>query len=321
MNNWDQSQVEAIYTQPFSSLLYEAQTVHRLHHDPAAIELATLLSIKTGACPEDCGYCSQSGHHNTELQKEKLMTLASVVEKAAAAKASGATRFCMGAAWRSPPEKSMPLLVDMIQSVKAMGLETCMTLGMLEPTQAARLKDAGLDFYNHNLDTSEAHYKKIVTTRCYSDRLQTLANVQAAGIGVCCGGILGLGESRDDRISFLMTLANLSPAPTSVPINSLIPVEGTPLAKANPIEPLELVRTIATARIIMPKSVIRLSAGRTEMSDELQAMCFCAGVNSVFLGERLLTADNPKPCRDEALFKKLGMTPQRLDAVSHAVEC
>lgn len=309
MRSWQESQVETVYTQPFLSLLYEAHTVHLANHPKNEIEMATLLSIKTGACPEDCGYCSQSGHYKTSVEKEKLLELDKVIEKAKEAKSNGATRFCMGGAWRSPPEKIMPELVKMIRAVKELGLESCMTAGMLTAEQAKILKEAGLDFYNHNLDTSEAHYKKIVSTRCYQDRLDTLMHVQTAGIEVCCGGILGLGETREDRISFLKTLANLSPQPSSVPINVLIPVENTPLAKAEPIEPLELVRTIATARILMPKSKVRLSAGRTQMSDELQAMCFFAGVNSIFLGEKLLTKENPMPSTDEYLLEKLGLKP------------
>jgi biotin synthase len=312
MNIWTQDQVESIYTQAFMTLLYKAQTVHLAHHRPNEVEKATLLSIKTGACPEDCGYCSQSGHHNTALEKEKLLPVESVLEKAKEAKASGATRFCMGAAWRNPPAKAIPALVGMIEGVKALGLETCMTLGMLDETQAIALKEAGLDYYNHNLDTSPEYYEKIVTTRTYADRLKTLDHVQSAGMKVCCGGILGLGETRVDRISFLKSLANLSPAPESVPINSLVPVAGTPLSNAKSVEPIELVRTIATARILMPKSVVRLSAGRTNMSDELQALCFFAGANSIFLGDRLLTTDNPSASKDEALFEKLGLVSAQL---------
>lgn len=307
MNIWAREQVESIYTQPFMALLYEAHKVHLAHHRPNEIEQATLLSIKTGACPEDCGYCSQSGHHNTALEKEKLMSVEAVMEKAKDAKAAGASRFCMGAAWRNPPAKAIPALVEMIEGVKALGLETCMTLGMLDENQATVLKEAGLDYYNHNLDTSPEYYEKVVTTRTYADRLKTLDNVQSAGMKVCCGGILGLGETQADRISFLMTLANLAPAPESVPINSLVPVTGTPLANTKSIDPIEFVRTIATARILMPKSMVRLSAGRTHMSDELQALCFFAGANSIFLGDKLLTTVNPSHSKDEALFEKLGL--------------
>lgn len=304
---WTVAQVTDIYTLPFPELLYQAQTIHREHHDPARIQLAQLLSIKTGACPEDCGYCAQSGHHSTHVEKENLMCIDDVLTKAKEAKASGATRFCMGGAWRSPPEKAMPALADMVRSVKDLGLETCMTLGMLSQEQARTLKEAGLDYYNHNIDTSPSYYDKVITTRTFSDRLQTLENVRQSGISVCCGGILGLGETRDDRIEFLLTLANLETPPESVPINRLIPVAGTPLANAEPVEGIELVRTVATARILMPKSVIRLTAGRTEMSDELQALCFLAGANSIFIGDKLLTEANPQMAKDEHLFTKLGL--------------
>lgn len=304
---WTSEDVTAIYTQPFNDLLFAAHTLHREHHNPNALQLSQLLSIKTGACPEDCGYCAQSGHHKTHVEKEKLMDVEDILARAREAKAQGATRFCMGAAWRSPPDKSMPELANMIESVKALGLETCMTLGMLSTEQAQKLKAAGLDYYNHNIDTSPTYYEKVVTTRCFQDRLDTLTNVREAGINVCCGGILGLGESREDRIEFLLTLANLETPPESVPINRLIPVEGTPLAQANPVEGIELVRTIATARIIMPKSVVRLTAGRTEMSDELQALCFFAGANSIFIGDVLLTEANPQLSRDTHLLEKLGM--------------
>ena len=278
------------------------------HHLPNTLQMATLLSIKTGACPEDCGYCSQSGHHNTALEKEKLMAVDDVLDRAREAKEGGATRFCMGAAWRCPPGKVMPELTAMIEGVKALGLETCMTLGMLSAEQASTLKTAGLDFYNHNIDTSPSYYEKVVTTRRFSDRLETLDHVREAGINVCCGGIVGLGETQADRIEFLQTLANLETPPESVPINRLIPVEGTPLASAAPVEGIELVRTVATARILMPKSVVRLTAGRTEMSDELQALCFFAGANSVFIGDKLLTEANPQRDRDHHLFEKLGLT-------------
>lgn len=305
---WSIDDVSQIYQQPFNDLLFTAQTIHRQHHQPNALQMATLLSIKTGACPEDCGYCSQSGHHNTALEKEKLMNVDDVLARAHEAKEGGATRFCMGAAWRCPPGKVMPELTAMIEGVKAMGLETCMTLGMLSAEQACTLKTAGLDYYNHNIDTSPSYYEKVVTTRCFSDRLDTLDHVREAGINVCCGGIVGLGETQADRIEFLQTLANLETPPESVPINRLIPVEGTPLAQAEPVEGIELVRTIATARILMPKSVVRLTAGRTEMSDELQALCFFAGANSVFIGEKLLTEANPQRDRDQLLFDKLGLT-------------
>jgi len=307
MNHYTLEEVEKIYQQPFNDLLFEAHQTHRLHHSANTVQIATLLSIKTGACPEDCGYCSQSGHHKTHVEKEKLMSIDEVLANARQAKESGATRFCMGAAWRSPPVSAMPALAEMINGVKALGLETCMTLGMLSKEQAVALKSAGLDYYNHNIDTSPSYYKKVSTTRTIEDRLNTLDEVRDAGINVCCGGILGLGETTADRIEFLMTLANLKEPPESVPINRLIPVSGTPLAKATPADGIELVRTIATARILMPKSVVRLTAGRTEMSDELQALCFFAGANSIFVGDKLLTEENPGRNKDDDLFKKLGL--------------
>ncbi|WP_298625977.1 biotin synthase BioB [uncultured Legionella sp.] len=306
--NWTTTEISEIYQQPFNDLLYKAHTLHRQYHDSNSLQFATLLSIKTGACPEDCGYCAQSGLAKTHVEKEKLMSVAEVLKSAQEAKEGGAKRFCMGAAWRCPPEKVMPELKEMIQGVKSMGLETCMTLGMLNQEQAESLKEAGLDFYNHNIDTSPSYYEKVVTSRKFSDRLDTLNHVRAAGINVCCGGILGLGETREDRIEFLLTLANMETPPESVPINRLIPVEGTRLAKAEPVEGIELVRTIATARVIMPQSVIRLTAGRTEMSDELQALCFFAGANSVFIGDKLLTEANPQRVKDKTLFNKLGLT-------------
>lgn len=304
---WTIAEITALYEQPFNDLLHQAHTAHRDHHPANALQFATLLSIKTGACPEDCGYCSQSGHHKTHVEKEKLMSVDDVLKSAQEAKEGGAKRFCMGAAWRCPPDKAMPQLQEMIAGVKALGLETCMTLGMLNQEQAKCLKEAGLDYYNHNIDTSPSYYEKVVTTRKFSDRLETLEHVRQAGINVCCGGILGLGETRADRIEFLLTLANMETPPESVPINRLIPVEGTPLAQAKQVEGIELVRTIATARIIMPQSVIRLTAGRTEMSDELQALCFFAGANSVFIGDKLLTENNPQRIKDKELFDKLGM--------------
>lgn len=306
--HWTIAEISAVYEQPFNDLLHKAHTVHQEHHNPNSLQFATLLSIKTGACPEDCGYCSQSGHHKTHVEKEKLMSVADVLKSAQEAKDGGAKRFCMGAAWRCPPDKVMPALKEMIAGVKSLGLETCMTLGMLNQEQAADLKEAGLDYYNHNIDTSPSYYEKVVTTRKFSDRLETLNHVREAGINVCCGGILGLGETREDRIEFLSTLANMEIPPESVPINRLIAVEGTPLAKAQPVEGIELVRTIATARILMPHSVIRLTAGRTEMSDELQALCFYAGANSVFIGDKLLTEENPQRVKDKSLFSKLGLT-------------
>jgi biotin synthase len=305
---WSIVEIAEIYQQPFNNLLHQAHTVHLQHHDANSLQFATLLSIKTGACPEDCGYCSQSGLVKTHVEKEKLMSVEEVLNKAQEAKEGGAKRFCMGAAWRCPPEKVMPQLKEMIEGVKALGMETCMTLGMLSKEQANCLKDAGLDYYNHNIDTSPSYYNKVATTRTFNDRLETLDRVREAGINVCCGGILGLGETREDRIEFLHTLANMETPPESVPINRLIPVEGTRLAKAQPVEGIELVRTIATARIIMPQSVVRLTAGRTEMSDELQALCYYAGANSVFIGDKLLTEENPQRAKDKTLFNKLGLT-------------
>lgn len=305
---WSVSEIRDIYQQPFNDLLYHAHSIHREYHDPNSLQFATLLSIKTGACPEDCGYCSQSGHYKTHVEKEKLMSVDDVLKTAREAQEGGAKRFCMGAAWRCPPGKVMPELKQMIEGVKALGMETCMTLGMLTPDQAQDLKEAGLDYYNHNIDTSPSYYEKVVTTRKFSDRLETLSNVRAAGINVCCGGILGLGETREDRIEFLLTLANLDYPPESVPINRLIPVAGTRLATAEQVEGIELVRTIATARILMPKSAVRLTAGRTEMSDELQALCYFAGANSVFIGDKLLTEENPQRAKDKTLFNKLGLT-------------
>ena len=304
---WTIEAITKIYTQPLNDLLFQAHSVHRAHHKSNELQMAKLLSIKTGACPEDCGYCAQSGHHKTHVEKEKLMCLDDVLNAAREAKAEGATRFCMGAAWRCPPEKAMSELSAMIQGVKDLGLETCMTLGMLSQEQAMCLKNSGLDYYNHNIDTSPSYYSKVVTTRDFNERLETLENVRQAGMNVCCGGIVGLGETRDDRIEFLFTLANLATPPESVPINRLIPVEGTPLAKAEPVDNIELVRTVATARILMPTSMVRLTAGRSEMSDELQAMCFFAGANSVFIGDKLLTEANPQLAKDTLLFAKLGL--------------
>lgn len=315
---WSMQDVAAIYEQPFNDLLYKAHSIHLKYHPANTLQFATLLSIKTGACPEDCGYCSQSGHYKTHVEKEKLLSKEQVLASAREAKEGGATRFCMAAAWRSPPANAMPELVEMIKAVKEMGLETCVTLGMLSNEQASSLKAAGLDFYNHNIDTSPSYYGKVVTTRSFDDRLDTLEKVRQAGINVCCGGILGLGETRTDRIEFLLTLANLEEPPTSVPINSLIAVPGTPLEKSEPIDGIELVRTIATARLLMPQSVVRLTAGRTEMSDELQALCFFAGANSVFIGEKLITEENPQRSKDKALFEKLGLKGMALATELHA---
>ena len=283
--------------------------MHRQHFDPNAVQVSTLLSIKTGACPEDCKYCSQSGHYNTELEKEKLMEVQKVLAEARLAKEKGASRFCMGAAWRSPREKDMPYVLDMVRQVKEMGLETCMTLGMLSGEQAQSLSEAGLDYYNHNLDTSPEYYGQIISTRTYNDRLQTLAHVRDAGMKVCAGGIVGMGEDRKDRIGLLQQLANLPAHPESVPINMLVKIEGTPLADVADLDMFEFVRTIAVARIVMPQSFVRLSAGRQEMNDEMQALCFFAGANSIFYGEKLLTTDNPDANHDQQLFQRLGIHP------------
>ena len=301
--------VLALWELPFTELLYRAQGVHRQHHDPAAVQLSSLLSVKTGGCPEDCAYCPQSRRFQTGVEDEALLSLKEVVQRAEEARASGATRFCMGAAWRGPKDKDLPQIEEMVSAVKALGLETCATLGMLKPGQAERLREAGLDYYNHNLDTSPEFYGQIIGTREYRDRLDTLARVRGAGIRVCCGGIVGMGESRRDRAALIAQLSNLDPYPESVPINDLIAVEGTPLADAEPLDPLEFVRTVAAARIAMPKAWIRLSAGRSRMSEAVQALCFLAGANSVFYGEKLLTTGNPEAARDRALFEKLGMKP------------
>jgi len=307
--DWKRSEIDALFALPFNDLLFQAASVHRAHFDPNAVQVSTLLSIKTGACPEDCKYCSQSGHYNTELEKEKLLEVARVVEEARAARDKGASRFCMGAAWRSPRDKDMPYVLDMVRQVKSLGLETCMTLGMLDPGQAEALADAGLDYYNHNLDTSPEYYGQVITTRTYNDRLSTLANVRDAGMKVCCGGIVGMGEQRDDRVGLLQQLANLPHHPESVPINMLVKIEGTPLADVDDLDPFEFVRTVAVARILMPESYVRLSAGRQEMNDEAQALCFLAGANSIFYGERLLTTDNPEASHDKQLFNRLGIHP------------
>ncbi len=298
-----------LYELPFLDLVFEAQKVHRDHQPRNSVQLSTLLSIKTGGCAEDCGYCPQSAHHEGSVKAEKLMEVGDVLEAAAEAKAQGASRFCMGAAWRSPKDKDMAALTDMIKGVRDLGLETCMTLGMLTDDQAHALAEAGLDYYNHNLDTSADFYGQIISTRQFEDRLETLDRVRDAGIHVCCGGIVGMGESRRQRAGLLATLANLSPAPESVPINQLVPVPGTPLHGTPALDPLEFVRTIAVARILMPKARVRLSAGREGMSDELQALCFMAGANSIFYGDRLLTTSNPQAERDRALLQRLQILP------------
>ncbi|ASY57552.1 biotin synthase BioB [Sinorhizobium sp. CCBAU 05631] len=315
---WTLAAATKIYNLPFNDLLFRAQSIHRTHFDPNAVQMSRLLSIKTGGCAEDCGYCSQSAHYPTGLKASKLMEGERVIAEARKAKDGGATRYCMGAAWRSPKERDMEAIVAMVRGVRALGMETCMTLGMLSPAQTERLAEAGLDYYNHNVDTSERFYSEIITTRTFADRLETLANVREAGIKVCAGGILGMGESVDDRISMLVTLANLPAAPESVPINMLIPIPGSKLADAPPVDPIDFVRTIALARILMPKSHVRLSAGRTDMSDEMQALCFFAGANSIFVGETLLTADNPGEDHDAALFRRLGLKPMALEPMEPA---
>jgi biotin synthase len=312
--DWTREEASAIYHQPFADLIFAAQTVHRRNFDANTVQMSRLLSIKTGGCPEDCGYCSQSSANPTGLTASKLMEVERVVAEAAKAKAQGATRYCMGAAWRSPKERDMPVVTAMVAGVKALGMETCMTLGMLSPDQALALKHAGLDYYNHNVDTSERYYSEVVTTRTYADRLDTLANVRDAGINVCSGGIVGMGETATDRIDMLVTLATLDAHPQSVPINMLIPIEGSPLFAAAKIDPIDFVRTIALARIMMPLSHVRLSAGRTAMSDETQALCFLAGANSIFVGDTLLTTDNPGDDHDTALFAKLGITAMAVGA-------
>ena len=293
-----------------ADLVFRAQSIHRQHFDPNEVQVSTLLSIKTGACPEDCAYCPQSIRYDTGLTREALMDPVTVIERARAAKENGATRFCMGAAWRSPKDRDLETVAAMVSGVRDLGLETCATLGMLTPAQARRLKDAGLDYYNHNLDTSADFYGEVITTRTYQDRLDTLAAVREAGIHVCCGGILGMGEDAADRVALLHTLATLDPHPESVPINNLVQVEGTPLAGTAPIDPIEFVRIVALARILMPRAHVRLSAGRSTMSDEMQALCFLAGANSIFYGEKLLTTGNPDTASDHALFGRLGIRPE-----------
>jgi biotin synthase len=304
---WPLAAVEALFDLPFNDLLFRAQQVHRENFDANSVQLSTLLSIKTGGCTEDCAYCSQSSHYETDLPAGKMLALAEVIEAASAAKAAGASRFCMGAAWRSPQQRHVEALVQMVQAVKGLGLETCMTLGMLEPDQARALKDAGLDYYNHNLDTDPDFYGNVITTRTYEDRLDTLRNVRDAGMKVCCGGILGMGESRRHRAGLIAQLANLDPYPESVPINQLVPIEGTPLAGTAALDSIEFIRTIAVARITMPRAMVRLSAGRDQMGEAVQALAFLAGANSIFYGDRLLTTDNAQTDKDRALLGKLGM--------------
>jgi biotin synthase len=308
-HDWTRDELRALFDLPFPELMFRAQSIHRQHFDPAAVQISTLLSIKTGGCPEDCAYCPQSARYDTGVHAEKLMSLDAVLAEARAAKAAGASRFCMGAAWREPKERDLDNVCAMVEGVRALGLETCATLGMLTSEQALRLKGAGLDYYNHNLDSSPEFYEQIITTRTYEDRLQTLDHVREAGIHVCCGGIVGMGETREDRVGMIATLANLPAHPESVPINMLVRVAGTPLAERQTLEPLEFVRTIAVARITMPRSMVRLSAGREDMSEETQALCFLAGANSIFYGPKLLTTPNPGRDRDRDLMERLGLEP------------
>ena len=312
-HDWSVDEIEALFDLPFNDLLFQAQTIHRRNFDANQVQVSTLLSIKTGACPEDCGYCSQSASSDTALEREKLLPLDEVISAAKAARESGSTRFCMGAAWRNPTDKNLDRVIEMIDAVQELGMETCVTLGMLTQPQAQRLKESGLDYYNHNLDTSPEFYGNVITTRTFQDRLDTLAYVRDAGINVCSGGILGMGEQRRDRVRLLQELANQPKHPESVPINMLVKVEGTPLENADALDPLEFVRTIAVARILMPESYVRLSAGRTQMSDETQALCFLAGANSMFYGERLLTTDNPEASRDQQLFQRLGLNMEQIE--------
>jgi len=318
-NNWTKQEISSLFNLPFNDLLFKAQSTHRENFNPNQVQVSTLLSIKTGACPEDCGYCSQSARNDAEVERERLLPLDEVIEKASIAKKNGASRFCMGAAWRNPTDKNLDKVIDMVVAVKGLGLETCVTLGMLSNEQSQKLKQAGLDYYNHNLDTSPEYYGDIITTRTYQDRLDTLEYVRNANINVCSGGILGMGETQTDRVSFLQQLANLPKHPESVPMNMLVQVEGTPLHGVEEIEHLDFIRSIAVARIIMPESVVRLSAGRTEMSDETQALCFLAGANSIFYGDRLLTTDNPDENHDQQLFAKLGINSKE-EVAEHVTE-
>ena len=318
-HDWTRGEVRALFQLPFNELIFRAQSLHRTYFDAREVQISTLLSIKTGGCPEDCAYCPQSARYDTGVKAEKLMTLNAVMSEARGARDAGASRFCMGAAWREPKDRDLDQVCAMVEGVKGLGLETCATLGMLTGDQARKLKGAGLDYYNHNLDTSPELYGDIITTRTYQERLDTLAEVRAAGISVCCGGIVGMGEDEADRAGLIATLAGLDPHPESVPINALVKVAGTPLADVQAIEPLDFVRTIAVARITMPKSVVRLSAGREEMSDETQALCFLAGANSIFYGPKLLTTPNPLADHDRALMARLGLKPMAAEG-SHRIE-
>ena len=308
-SDWTREEIASLFALPFPELMFRAASVHRAHFDPTQVQVSQLLSIKTGGCPEDCGYCSQSAKYDTGLKASKLMDVEKVLEEARAAKATGVSRFCMGAAWRNPKDKDLETVCAMVEGVKALGMETCVTLGMLTGAQAARLKQSGLDYYNHNLDTSPEYYRHIISTRTYDDRLDTLAHVRDAGINVCCGGIVGMGENATDRVGLIHALATLPVHPESVPINALVQITGTPKALAQPLDPIDFVRVIAVSRITMPKSVVRLTAGREEMSDETQALCFLAGANSIFTGAKLLTTPNPGADSDQALFARLGLSP------------
>ncbi|MBO1256185.1 biotin synthase BioB [Alteromonas sp. 5E99-2] len=310
-HNWTSKEVADLFAMPFNDLLFEAQRIHRMHFNPNEVQVSTLLSIKTGACPEDCKYCPQSARYDTGLEKERLLEVEKVIQRAKEAKAAGSTRFCMGAAWRNPKERDMPYVTEMVAEVKKLGLETCMTLGMLTREQALALKQSGLDYYNHNLDTSPEFYGDIITTRTYQDRLNTLDNVRSAGMNVCSGGIVGMGETAGDRAGLLIQLANLPEHPQSVPINMLVKVEGTPLDQVEDLDPFEFIRTIAVARIMMPASHVRLSAGRENMNEQMQAMCFMAGANSIFYGCKLLTTSNPETNADVQLFRKLGINTEQ----------
>lgn len=316
---WRRADIEALFAKPFMDLVFQAQQVHREHFTPNQVQVSTLLSIKTGACPEDCKYCPQSARYDTGLDKERLMEVEKVLSAARRAKDIGSTRFCMGAAWRNPKDRDMPYIIKMVEGVRELGMETCMTLGMLSREQALVLQQAGLDYYNHNLDTSEDYYDQIITTRTYGDRLNTLNNVREAGMKVCSGGIVGMGEQASDRTGLLLQLANLNPPPESVPINMLVKVAGTPMENVDDIDPFEFIRCIAVARIVMPRSHVRLSAGREEMNEQMQALCFMAGANSIFYGEKLLTTSNPDADKDRALFARLGITPEPVAGYSDEI--
>lgn len=315
-HDWTHSEVKALFEMPFNDLLFKAASVHRANFNPNQVQISTLLSIKTGACPEDCKYCPQSGHYKTDLERERLLEVEKVVEQARLAKQKGATRFCMGAAWSDPKDRDMPYISQMVKQVKALGLETCMTLGKLTNEKAHALSDAGLDYYNHNLDTSPEYYEQIISTRTFADRLNTIDHVRDAGMKVCSGGIVGMGEQPSDRYGLLMQLANLPQQPESVPINMLVKVKGTPLENVDDLDHFEFIRTIATARIMMPRSYVRLSAGRSAMNEQMQSMCFFAGANSIFYGDKLLTTENPEADADMQLIKKLGMNPEKAEDYS-----